>query len=233
MSPMPNTAALFWHLLTRLGEAQILLPLVLAAALWLWRGAAQGRLALRWLLGLGVAALLTTLSKLAFMGWGLGSVRWDFTGFSGHSTMAGACLPLLAWVALLGAPSSWRRAGVLAGFALAALVAYSRLVVHAHSPSEAFSGLLLGGAASLAVLCRLPLLQQPLPAWLPAGLAACLLLLPVSAPRSRSHELMSELSRRLAGREHVYTRHDLHRRFSAASSQPAPRALPPSRPSPR
>ncbi len=42
----------FWFLLTRLGEAQILLPLVAAAMLWLWLRAGQGGLVLRWGLAL-------------------------------------------------------------------------------------------------------------------------------------------------------------------------------------
>ncbi|QPF71595.1 phosphatase PAP2 family protein [Roseateles sp. DAIF2] len=222
----------FWHLITRLGEAQILLPLVGAAAAWLWLAAEQGRLALRWGLAIGLAALLTTLSKLAFMGWGLGSARWDFTGISGHAMFAGACLPVLAWVGLLARGDRARRVAVVGGFLLAALVAWSRLEVRAHSPSEALAGALLGGLASAWVLWGAPTLRLALPLWLPAGLAAAVLLLPLSAPRSRSHELMMELSRQLSGRQQVYTRHELHRRLNAAAL-PVPGTTGPARSHPR
>ena len=236
----PNTP--FWHVLTRLGEAQILLPLVGAAALWLWRAAGQGRLALRWLGAIAVAALLTALSKLAFMGWGLGSARWDFTGISGHAMFAAACLPPLAWVALLARGVRRRRWVVVAAFLLAALVAWSRIEVRAHSPSEALIGFALGALASGWVLRGAPALRLALPLWLPAGLAAAMLLLPLSVPRSRSHELMMELSRQLSGRGQVYTRQDLHRRgpaglpplvSAAARRGPGTTGPAPSRPSPR
>lgn len=242
-----STTPLLWHLLTRLGEAQILLPLVGAAALWLWRSAALGRLALRWLLSIGVVALATTLSKLAFMGWGWGSAAWDFTGFSGHAMFAAACLPMLGWVVGLGRGRGLHLLATIAGFALAALVAYSRLVVLAHSPSEAALGFALGALASLVVLRAAPDLRLVLPLWLPAGLAACLLLLPVSLPRSRSHELMTQLSLRLSGHERVFTRQDLHRRLAplrpalppaellnaAGARTPSPTAPSPHRPSAR
>lgn len=215
-----------WALLTRLGEAQILVPLLLAAMLWLWLGAGQGRLVLRWLACLALAAGLTALSKVAFMGWGHGSARWDFTGFSGHAMFAAACFPLLAWVALLGRDRLMQKLAVIASFVLAALVAYSRLEVHAHSASESASGFALGALASVMALRGAPALRLALPLWLPAALAAGLLVLPLSAPRSRSHDLMVELSLQLSGRPQVYTRQDLHRRRLPPRLSAAPHRLP-------
>ena len=120
--------SLFWLAVTRVGEAQILLPAFLAGALWLAlarpagaRGrAAQGnahahdhparRSALRWIAGITATTLVTTVSKVAFLGFGLGIAAIDFTGFSGHSMYAWAILPVLA--AIVG---GWR--GALAGVA--------------------------------------------------------------------------------------------------------------------
>ena len=200
-----------WTWLSRLGEAQILLPLSLAAVLWLWLAAGEGRLALRWIMSLAVAASVTTASKLAFIGWGLGSAAWDFTGFSGHAMFAAATLPMLAWVALLGRPRAWRRAGVAFGFGLAALIAYSRLPVHAHSPSEALAGFLLGAAASWVTLRGLPGVRLRVPLWLPAALAAGLMLMPTLAPRSRTHDWVTEISLQLSGRAQPFHRHDMQR----------------------
>lgn len=201
-----------WHWLTRFGEAQILLPLVLAACAWLWLGARQGRLALRWLACIGLAATLTTFTKFAFIGWGWGSADWDFTGISGHAMFSAACLPVLAWVALMGRGERAQRVGVLAAFVMAGLIAYSRLEVHAHSASESFTGFLLGGAASLISLRGLPGARPSVPLWLPAALTACLLVLPFSAPRSRTHDWVTQLSVQLAGRDQPYRRYDLHRK---------------------
>ena len=229
----------FWLLFTRLGEAQILMPLVALAALWLWLGAGQGRLARRWLLAVGCAVALTTASKLAFIGWDLGSAAWDFTGISGHAVCSAAVLPMLGWLLLCGRAKPVRRAGVLGGFALAGLIAWSRLAVDAHSSSEAISGFVLGGVASWIALSGLSRARaadkQPsaatsgraasAPPWLQAAVIASLLILPFSAPRSQSHDWVTALSRRLSGRSQPFMRHDLHRQPAAVRSSPSSRAI--------
>lgn len=197
----------FWSLFTRLGELQLLLPLALGAAAWLSRRAGQGALARRWLIGLAAAAALTTLSKLAFMGWGLGSAALDFTGFSGHSMFAASTLPVLAWLALRGRPQ-----GFWLGLGLAALVAYSRVHVSAHSVSEALAGFTLGTTASLWALRGQCQLRLAVPVWLPATALALMLLAPVAAPRSRTHDWVTQLSLQLSGRAQPYTRLELHQR---------------------
>ena len=206
MNASPLMSALPWPWLTRIGEAQILLPLALAAAVWLhWHGR-QTAVAWRWMLALTAAVALTTASKLAFMGWGLGLAAWDFTGFSGHAMFAAATLPLLGWTALSG-----RRWALLPGVLLATLVACSRVQVHAHSVSEATLGWMLGMAASLVALRGASLLPQRMPLWVPAGVLAVLTLTPFAAPRSMTHDWVTRLSLQLSGREHPYTRKDLHR----------------------
>ena len=92
----PETSSLlFWHLLTRLGEAQILLPaMVLVTACLTWRHGPT-RLALGWLASTALAATITTLSKVAFIGYGVGLPALDFTGISGHAMFAAAVLPQL------------------------------------------------------------------------------------------------------------------------------------------
>jgi membrane-associated phospholipid phosphatase len=206
--------ATFWLLFTRLGEAQLLLPLALAGAAWLaWHGG-QAALARRWLLALAAAVALTTASKLAFMGWGLGLAAWDFTGFSGHAMCAAAVLPVLAWMGLRGRP--W---GYGLGLGLAALIAFSRVQVSAHSLSEALSGLVLGAAVSLWALQGQFRLRLVLPAWLPAGALALLLLAPVAAPRARTHDWVTQLSLQLSGREQPYTRLDLQHRLPSINAK--------------
>lgn len=209
--------ALFWHWLTRLGEAQILLPLVLLACAWLWLGARRGGLALRWLACIGLAAALTTVTKLAFIGWEWGSADWDFTGISGHAMFSAACLPMLAWVLLRGRDPAAQHLGVVSAFVLAGLIAYSRLEVHAHSPSEAATGFALGAAAAAVSLRGLLDTNTAedgpnVPLWLPACVCACLLLLPGGAPRSRTHDWVTAIAVQLSGRDQPFRRHDLHRK---------------------
>jgi hypothetical protein len=104
-----------WTVVTRLGEAQILLPALVSVSAWLaWRVAAPRTAA--WWLGLtAVAALVTTATKLAFIGWGLGSAPLDFTGLSGHAMFAAAVLPLLAFAAF----PAWRTPALAAAYSLA------------------------------------------------------------------------------------------------------------------
>ena len=150
---MPNDhrAAQAWHLFTRLGEAQILLPALLLLGLALLRRPAGRPLALWWAGALSAAALLTTVTKLAFIGWGIGWPALDFTGISGHAMFAAATYPLLLGVL---APARWRWPAVAAGAVLATLLGASRVVVDAHSVSESIAGVLVGGAASAVALAR-------------------------------------------------------------------------------
>ena len=229
----------FWPLFTRLGEAQILMPLVALAALWLWLGAGQGQLARRWLLAVGCAVALTTASKLAFIGWEVGLADWDFTGISGHAVCSAAVLPMLGWLLVCGRSRPVRRAGVLGGFALAGLIAWSRLAVDAHSSSEAISGFVLGSLASWIALSGLSWSRSAddkpfaaaggpaasAPRWLQIAVIASLLVLPFSAPRSQSHDWVTALSMRLSGRSQPFMRHDLHRQPAAVRSSQSSRVI--------
>lgn len=214
--------SLFWLAVTRLGEAQILLPAFLAGALWLALArpaGARGRLAqgnahahdhparrsaLRWVAAITATTLVTTASKIAFLGFGYGIAALDFTGFSGHSMYAWAILPVL--VALVG---GWR--GALVGVALAMLVTYSRVDLGAHSWSEAIAGMVLGAGAAAWTLADY--LAHPgavrAPWWLPLLLATWLTLLPMRAPPSRTHSLVVALSLKLSGHSRPYTRFEL------------------------
>ena len=212
---------LFWSAVTRLGESEILLPAFVAGALWLafahpaW---ARGRLAgtgharahpargsaLRWLAGVGASTAVTTASKIAFLGFGLGSAAINFTGFSGHSMYSMAILPVL------GAIVFGRRGAVWGGL-LALVVMVSRVEVGAHSWSEALSGLLLGLAVAWWTLALY--LEHPgavrAPWWLPLLFAGWLATLPKVAPPSQTHHLVVAVSLKLSGRTRPYTRWQL------------------------
>lgn len=173
-----------WHLFTRLGEAQILLPAMAAMLLWLVAAARAPRMAAWWLGGTAAAALVTTATKVAFFGYEVGYAPLDYTGISGHAMFAAAVLPVLAALLAGGSRPRWRRATVAGGYLLAAAVAYSRLPVLAHSPAEVVAGLVLGSLASGLALWAPPLPQARPPAWLAASSVIWVVSLPAGAPPS-------------------------------------------------
>jgi membrane-associated phospholipid phosphatase len=211
----------FWHLVTRLGEAQILLPAALLATLALLRRTDARRLATWWFAALSAAVLLTTASKVAFIGWGIGWPEMDFTGISGHAMFASAVYPLLLGTLASHAPPAGRRLAVVAGFALALLIGISRVVVGAHSVSEVLAGLLVGGTASAMALAAAKLPTALIGPVVPAVVALWLVFMPVQAPVSRTHAWVTRLALLLSGHPRPHTRsamlRDLRRRQGAGA----------------
>ena len=191
----------------------ILLPAALMTALWfVWRDRSP-RLAAVWLGGIVVATLITTASKVAFLGYGLGWAALDFTGVSGHSMFAAAIYPLTG-VAIICAiaglqAARWERLGLAAGVALALVVGLSRVAVDAHSWSEVVVGLLVGGAVTLVAARaeRAPPARHSL--WLPVVIFVWLGSASPNAPPSLTHGWVTRLALAVSGRAEPYTRADL------------------------
>jgi membrane-associated phospholipid phosphatase len=209
MTPDLLDLPLFWHLLTRLGEATILLPAALLALLMLLRRSATRPVAVWWLVLLMGSTLLTTASKLAFMGWGLGSPAFNFTGISGHAMFAAAIYPLLLATLASSASPNAQRLAVALGFAVALMIGISRVKVGAHSGTEVVAGLLLGGAVSIAVLALTRLPRAVMSPIIPALVAVWLMITPVHAPQLKTHSWVTQLALRLSGHATPYTRVDL------------------------
>lgn len=192
-----------WPLITALGDSLLLLPLLAVLAL---AGAHDWRAVVRWGVAVACTAGLVLLSKIAFLGWGLGWPALDFTGFSGHAAMAAVVYPVALHAQGKHTAPAWRRIAALLGLLLAALVAVSRLALHAHSLSEVLAGWLLGAVASVWVLW--PGRATPKVAgwalWL--GLALGLSVLRWAPAQWRSHHLVEQLALMVSGREHPHTR---------------------------
>ena len=197
-----------WQLFTRLGEAQILLPLALFVVLMMVRRLADRSMAMQWLVLLAAAVVLTTATKVAFIGWGVGSTSLDFTGISGHAMFAAAVYPLVLAALLPVTATRARAVGIAAGGLLALMVGVSRVVVDAHSVSEVVAGLVLGGAVSAATLRRGPP-QLRLNPWLAPFAALWLFSTPVVAPPSQTHSMVTRLALALSGHPLPYTREAL------------------------
>ena len=146
---MPDLPIHLWYSITSLGSAGMTLPLAFAIALWLVVGY-NWRLAAAWLGLLGAAIVVVTGTKLAFLGWGVGVRELDFTGVSGHSMLSTAVYPVVLFLMLLPAQPRIRLIGVLAGLAAGIAVGLSRVVLSAHSPSEAITGCLVGALTAIA-----------------------------------------------------------------------------------
>jgi hypothetical protein len=198
-----------WQVVTRLGEAQVVLPLFLVAAATQVQAPEGKSDALRWIALLGIAVVLTTASKVAFIGWGIGSAALNFTGISGHTMFAAAVYPPLLSVIGSGTSPRAHRSAVAVGCVLALLVGISRFVLGAHSESEVLAGWLVGGLVSCAVLAR----GTPVPLQLRATVfltgALWLTLTPATGPAVETHSMVTRLALKLSGHERPYTRSDL------------------------
>ena len=200
----------FWHILTRLGEAEILLPIAALAGITLFAKEKTRRLALSWMLLIVIAALVTTVSKIAFMGFGLGWAEINFTGISGHAMFAAAIYPILL-ITFISAPLRVSHRLCLAlGWCLSILIGLSRIEVGAHSSSEVLAGLIVGGAASaiaLAMSSETPVVSiKPI---VPAVLVVWAAVMPFELHASQTHSLVTRLALTISGRAMPFTRGDL------------------------
>lgn len=200
----------YWLVITHLGAASIMLPMLvmITAELWL---AEQKSALLTWILAMTAGVVVVLASKVAFIGWGWGSASLNFTGISGHTVLASSIFPVWVGWLLAGPVRRFSFYGVALGLAVGAVVGWSRLVLGAHSPSEVILGWLLGVGISL-VACKVMKGQGASQGW--AKLAAVLLLLTFSPALSNylpTHKWEVRVALALSGHARPYTRQDLYR----------------------
>lgn len=218
---VPSLSRFWWDLITRFGESQLLVPTLLLLAAWLaWLG--RRRSAMLWLGLVLFTTALTTATKVAFIGWGIGSASLNFTGISGHAMFAAAVLPLLMHCLAASHGARAQAVFVSAGYAAAALVACSRVAIHAHSESEVVIGFLLGGAASALAMHAAPAPRSHLPRGLLAVLLAAYLVNPVALPSMPTHDMVTRFALWVSGHDKPYTRRMMHlaRRDPPGTGQP-------------
>ena len=211
---VPDSA---WWGLTWFGDSGLLLPAALLIALWLASSRRTWSAAVLWILLFGAASSLVLVSKLAFLGWGVGSARLNFTGISGHTMLSASVWPVALWLLASRGTHELRVGLAVFGWLLAACIGVSRLAIYAHSASEVVAGYLLGLAASASFLALQRHAAHPR---LRTSLVALSLLLPLlqmqpghAAP---THGLIERMAMRLAGIDRPYTRDDLLRPAKAA-----------------
>ena len=209
----------WWNGISFAADMSVMGPAGVAIALWLLVSR-QWRLVLSWSLWYGGGLALVVLSKLAFMSWGVGSSALDFTGFSGHAMRAGAVFPVLMYVLLQRTEPRWRHAGVLVGVAFAVLVAISRVIVHAHSVSEAVSGCVLGLALALGFMWNARgAVNFAVSHALALGSLVLMVALSFKAEPMPTEQWLQKLAIVLSGHERVFSREDWK---LAQDGRPAP-----------
>ena len=213
---LPETLRL-WHWITRLGEAQAVLPPALLTALLRARRPDCRARALLWIVLLGTAVALTTASKVAFIGWGIGSADLDFTGISGHTMLAAAVYPVLLPALAGGVSVRTRRYALAAGCVIAILIGVSRYLLGAHSISEILAGWLAGGLVSSAVLTRRTTAPVRTGPAMPLALALWLTLVAAATPPINTHAIVTRLALTASQRVHPYTRSAMLRNLRARS----------------
>ncbi|KMQ80750.1 Membrane-associated phospholipid phosphatase [Candidatus Burkholderia pumila] len=194
-----------WISITALGSVGVMVPVALAVAAWLLVGY-RWKYAVSWLGLLGAASALVAVTKIAFIGWGIGVRNIDFTGISGHALMSTAVLPVAIFVALLPARSGVRGASAAVGLMLGVLIGASRVVLDAHSVSEVVAGCALGAVVALAfvwIAWRTEPGKLP-PTPVAASLAAVVVALH-RVPVPTQHWI-TEIALNLSGHERPYVR---------------------------
>lgn len=200
-----------WQTITHFGAAGLLAPLAALIALGLWLGG-QHRALWAWLVALSAGSALVLTTKIAFMGWGIGSASLNFTGISGHATLATAIIPMALAMLLSPTHRRSRLVGLVLGLLVGALVSWSRVRVGAHSVSEVVAGFALGTAISLVAIRVLHPPRSAAPRWAAAlGFVLLLAFHPVLPAAVPTHTWEERLALALSGRDTPYSRHMLHR----------------------
>ena len=198
-----------WYLLTQLGDAQILLPAAALTLFALLARASTRRLGFLWMALIIVATVITTASKVAFIGWGIGWADINFTGVSGHAMFAAAIYPVLLVTFFSGRWRGADRWSIALGCALALVVGISRVKVGAHSWSEVMAGWAVGGAVSTVALALSQTSAIVLRPIVPALLLAWVAIMPFKLHASPTHSYVIRLAVAMSGNETPFTRIDL------------------------
>ncbi|MXP48564.1 hypothetical protein FD733_00885 [Pantoea sp. Eser] len=190
----------------------LLIPTAVLIALILPWESDNRRTVLYWVVAFGLAGLLVSLSKILFLGFGIGSARFNFTGFSGHSAMSATLRPVMLWLISGRRPALWRGLAIGVGYMIPLMVGFSRLVIHAHSKSEVATGLLLGFTLSTAFLISQRGTALKGFSWPQIGAALLVTFVLLSHGRvATTQQFLERFSASLAGMEKPYIRADLFR----------------------
>lgn len=198
-----------WHWLGVAGSLAVTGPIAVAIFVWLLAGKSQ-RLASAWLLLFGGGMALVVLTKLAYMGWGLGIAAVEFGGFSGHAMRAAAVFPVAGFLATRSSPPWAQMLGSTAGMVLSVLIAMSRIHSNAHSASEAWAGCVLGLAVAAAFIWYAHGERHLALSRVLVALCVPVLLVAPQVKPIPTEAWIAKVALYLSGRDHPYTRASWH-----------------------
>jgi membrane-associated phospholipid phosphatase len=191
-----------WHNITDLGDAAVMLPAGFAIAVWLIVSRAWHD-ALVWLALFGAGVLVVVGTKIAYVGWGIGVPQLDFTCVSGHAMAATSVLTVAGYFVC----SSFSRKGALLaavlGLGFGLLVGISRIVISAHSTSEAVAGCALGGLIALLAIRAIRVRPTIVAAPLAFAFAFLTLVAAVHGEQAPSEQLITKVALYLSGHSEV------------------------------
>ncbi|WP_240648008.1 phosphatase PAP2 family protein [Pararobbsia silviterrae] len=208
-----------WFTLTGFGGVAVTIPVALAIAAWLAAGM-RLRAAVEWLAALALAGALTIATKIAFLGWGVGIRRIDFTGISGHAVLSTLVFPVMFSVVLINAPIVVRRASFLVGLGFGLAIGASRVVVRAHSISEIVAGCALGALFACVFVSRLearPAPSEPTPHPILVSLSLVALIGALHGVHVPTQRWVTSIALDLSGHERPFIRARWHRDGRATS----------------
>jgi membrane-associated phospholipid phosphatase len=137
----------YFEALSYLGDVAVSASLIMGIAL-LFALQRKWHFVVLWgllnLLGMG----LVLISKVAFIGWGVGIQSIDYTGFSGHAMRAATVLPVIGFLYSEKKTNIVRAGIIVIAIGLSMMIGYSRILLQVHSISEILAGWLLGFAIS-------------------------------------------------------------------------------------
>lgn len=195
----------FWHLLSMAGSLAVTGPIGAAIAIYLIAGK-QWRLTLAWAMLFGIGMALVVVTKMAFMGWGLGVESVEFAGFSGHAMRAAAVYPVAGYLVLRSTGRYARYVGAVIGVILAVLISISRVPTLAHSVSEVVTGAVLGLLVAGAFIHFASREHRWALSRMLAVLCVPIVLVAPNVEPIPAEDWITRVALKLSGRDHPYTR---------------------------
>jgi membrane-associated phospholipid phosphatase len=201
----------FWSVFTKLADTTVLMPLAVALAAWLaYEG--RWRAAINWLFLFCAGLGIVLISKVAYVGWGIGVASLDFKGFSGHAMRIAAVMPVLCTLLVQSRTKFAVNLALLFAVCFSIAIGISRLVLHQHSISEVVTGLLLGGAIGFGFLA-LEQVRMPMPLNAIVIASFIMVMTPgLMAKPAPTERWIEDIALYLSGRDQPY-RHSEHHKL--------------------
>ena len=194
----------YWQFITHLGSASLLLPFFGIALIELWFSHQKSAIFL-WILALAIGVMLTLISKVLFLGWGIGIASLNFTGISGHAFLATSIIPIVFYSFSGGLQVKAKNIGFWLGLILSLLVGISRIVLGMHSWSEVVSGWILGLTVCVFALSVIKYNEKPY-SYLHLTIMVFLIALGSTTPNYLpTHDLETKLALYLSGHDKPFT----------------------------